>query len=187
MPTKARKMRKVEEDEIYQDLKQSVFVMIIARCKRHITKTIIKEYPGIITIFRSDGKIGFPGGGLEQKDVSNNIITNEDLKNTVIRECIEEIGYEIKFRNNLKKFTSYVGNGYQVTSFIYFVTEIELNNIYENYHNVIGRKFNSDEIFGLNKLIITNRKIYNEILKQNFKTTSKKDFIEFIENSGMLE
>lgn len=187
MPGRNKSLIKVEDNKIYQNARHSVFVMIVARCKRHVTKNITKEYPGVITIFRSDGKIGFPGGGVEKSDIQGNIITEDDLKNAAIRECKEEIGYEIKFKNNLKTFSSYIGsNNYQITSFVYMVTESELNNIYENYHNIIGGKFNSEEIFGLNKLIISNKRIYEEVLKQNFKSTAKKDLIDFINESNML-
>ena len=180
-------MRKVRNDFIDQNSRQSVFVMIVARCKKHVTKNIVKEYPGILTIFRSDGRLGFPGGGQEKSDIKGDIITEDDLKTTAIRECKEEIGYEIKFRNNLKKFSSYISNNnYQITSFVYFVTEEELNSIYENYHNNIGSKF-ADELFGLNKLLISTKHIYEEVLRQNFKSTAKKDLIELIEQSDMLK
>ena len=169
------KIRHLEKGEIVNGAYHSVFVIIYSRRKNKICKTITREIPGLLTIFRSDGRLGFPGGRSESKDLANVGIDMDSLKNTVIRETQEEIGYDITQRDHLKFESSTLIGKNQITTFSYLVTDMELNTIYREYTNIIGDSFNDDELFGLNRLYFPNSSIKKNILKQNFKPSARND------------
>ena len=168
-----KKFKYLNEGEFVKGANHSVFVTIYSRRKEKITRSIVREVPGILVIFRSDGRLGLPGGRLENKDLVDNKVSVESLKNTVIRETREEIGYEIPNRNLLKFESSILLGNNQITNFSYLVTDKELNEIYKKYSNTINKFFNEDEVFGLNRLYFKNANIKRNIFKQNFKAVAK--------------
>lgn len=168
-----QKFKFFKEGEYAKGANHSVFVTIYSRRKEKITRSIVREIPGVLVIFRSDGRLGLPGGRSEKKDLINNKISTESLKNTAIRETREEIGYNIPNRDLLKFESSILLGNNQITNFSYLVTDKELNEIYKRYSNSINTFFNEDEVFGLNRLYFKNSNIKRNIFKQNFKAVAK--------------
>lgn len=173
--------KKLNDDEFLDDAFQSVFVIIYSRKREKITKSIIREIPGIITIFRSDGRLGFPGGRMEIKDLDEeNIKSISSLRNTAIRETKEEIGYTIKNKDKLKLESNILVGKNQIVTFSYLISDNELNELYKNYSKIIGSFYNNDEIFGINRLYFTNESVKKNILKQNFKPSCKVEIENLI-------
>ena len=166
---------------ILQDAYQSVFVTFLARGKRKI-RSVIKEIPIFLIIWRDDGRFGFPGGRYDEKDsYKKGIITINDLKRTAIREVKEEIGYRINNMDNLKLSSSMLYKNNQITNFIYFVTEKEMLNIYSNYYKNIKNIECREECFGLNMVYIYNEYVLKEIMRHNFKATCKMEINKILE------
>lgn len=172
--------KKLKEGFFIRNASQSVFVIIYSRKKEKISKSITREIPGILTIFRSDGRIGIPGGRLEYKDLVDCKVCNESLKNTAIRELKEEIGYEIKNPERLKFESSLLYGENQITTYSYLVSDEELNEIYKNYNNVIGSYYNDKEIFGLMRLYLSTDSVKDNIMKQNFKSSVRGEILNIM-------
>lgn len=169
----------LNENEFIKGATQSVFVSIYSR-KTEKIKSVKKDIPGILIIFRSDGKLGLPGGRMESRDLIDNKLSTESLKETAIRETREEIGYEIKNKELLKWESSILINkNNQITNFSYLVTDEELNKIYKDYNKTINKYYNEKEIYGLNRVYLTANNI-NNILNNNFKLLAKNELIKII-------
>lgn len=166
---------------IKQDFNQTVFVTFLSREKQKIG-SFIREIPIFLFIWRSDGRLGFPGGKLDMKkdNPNNKDIDIEILKNTAIREIKEEIAYDIKNREHLKLSSSMLYRNNQINNFIYFVSKNEMLNIYKNFYNSIDSIY-SDEIFGLNMVKFTNEYVRKEIMKQSYKATCKIEINKILE------
>lgn len=175
------KIKYLKEGEFVKGASHSVFVTIYSRRREKIAKSIIREIPGVLVIFRSDGRLGLPGGRLEKKDLVNNRMSIESLKNTAIRETREEIGYNIPNKDLLKFESSILRGENQITNFSYLVTDKELNDIYKGYSDTINKFFNEDEVFGLNRLYFKNSNIRRNIFKQNFKAVAKHQIESLID------
>lgn len=168
-------MKHLKEDQIIKGINHSVFITIYSRKIKKI-KSIKREVPGLLVIFRSDGRLGLPGGKVEKSDYDGDELTTGGLKNAIIRETLEEIGYKIKNKELLKFEDSVLINkNHQITSFSLLITDEELNQIYKNFNNHIETYYCNKEIYGLNRLYFTDSKVKNNILKQNFKSMAKKE------------
>lgn len=171
----------IKDEKILQDKYQSVFVTFLARQKKKI-KSVVKEIPIFLIIWRDDGRFGFPGGRYAEKDsYKPGIITINDLKRTAIREVKEEIGYKIPSLDNLKLSSSMLYKNNQITNFVYFLTEKEMLNIFSNYYKNINNIQCREECFGLNMVYIHNEYVLKEIMKHNFKATCKMEINKILE------
>lgn len=165
-------MKNFEEGEILENVNHSVFITIYSRKIKKI-KSIKREIPGVIVIFRSDGRLGFPGGKVESTDYEGKL-TTDGLKNAVIRETYEEIGYKIKNKDLIKfESSTLINKNHQITSFSLLVTDEELNNIYRNYSNHVDTYYCKTEIYGINRLYFSDSRVKANILNQNFKSIAK--------------
>lgn len=77
--------------------------------------------PLVLLQARWDGKLGFPGGNVDPSDNS--------LEETILREIKEEINYDAD-PSRLIPFTTFSNDKRHITSFIYKVSEQELNKIF---------------------------------------------------------
>lgn len=174
------KFKYLNENEFNKNTSHSVFVTIYSRRKEKITRSITREVPGVLVIFRSDGRLGLPGGRVEDRDLIGNIVTTDGLRNAAVRETREEIGYNIPNKSLLKFESSILLGSNQITNFSYLVTDKELNEIYKRYSDTINKFFNEDEVFGLNRLYFKNSNIARNIFKQNFKAVAKQQIENLI-------
>ena len=94
-------MKNFEEGEILENVNHSVFITIYSRKIKKI-KSIKREIPGVIVIFRSDGRLGFPGGKVESTDYEGKLTTDG------LNEAARFLGLEVSNNSEYIQFLQLV-------------------------------------------------------------------------------
>ncbi|MEA3352699.1 MAG: NUDIX hydrolase [Campylobacterota bacterium] len=180
--------KRVEFGKNVQDKKNTVFLIIyveeISPWKYFKDQTHIK-CPAMIMIDRWDGRIGFPGGTVEE---------GETLQEALVREIKEEIGINIRVEK-LKPVVSYEWKIVSHT-FALELKEIEFHHIYYHILNnfsrsILNHSYESgtddthflSEITGIKIVPILNRdgKGMGQFIKNNFAVCGKEDIGVFLD------
>ena len=131
-----------------------------------------KDLYHILLLNRWDGRIGFAGGLIGDTDA------NETPENTIVRECKEEIGYDVK-EKNIKVEYKNVYNKQNGKLTLYFA---DLKISYEEFMNVLTNihkaehflyEVNGYVVFTISKKDIKNykeHKVYKNFIKNNLAT-----------------
>lgn len=141
--------------------------------------------PAVIMIDRWDGRVGFPGGTLEE---------NEPLKDALVREIYEEIGIKVK-PQMVEEVVSF--DTQKITTHLYAlkVTELEFLHIYYHMLNNFSRSilkhaYEEDdkshfmsEITGIKIVPILEHKGkgINKFLQNSFAGSGKEDLKVFLD------
>lgn len=123
---------------------------------------------------RWSGSFGFIGGCVNE---------GEDLTETLVRECQEEIGYDISKEKNRLKFVNEVFYEEKNMSFVTYSLKLSEQEIKKALTGWLENgDFAEYEISGLS-LIRADEKTMINFLKNNFAGTSKVDLLTFMENN----
>lgn len=129
----------LEQDYIKQDKPHCVFVSIVAKDTKPF-----KDYqpakklrannlvvPMTLMQMRWDNLIGFPGGKVDLEDYINGQVSEEVLKNALIREMVEEINIEENTidKSRLEHLCTYTDGDNYIHNFSYYVDFEELKKI----------------------------------------------------------
>lgn len=110
------------------------------------------EYPLVLAQMRWDGKLGFPGGNVEQH--------HETLIDAIKAELEEEINFKNVDVTRLKPLSTIADSKRHITAFEYSVTEEELDEIFKN--SLTAKHFKSENtgsiMLQLHELSIPNLK-----------------------------
>ena len=166
-----------------QGKKDMVFCIINAKnvqpyknSKKENLKKDTKEMVVSIALaqFRiTDGKIGFPGGKVENYD--------ETLIQALCREVKEEINYDLDV-DKLKPLATFGNEKHNISSFTYDVSLDELDSIVENASKAVDY---SVENSGMIKLHLHKQNIPN-ILAHNWCGTASKELELFMKQLGLI-
>jgi 8-oxo-dGTP pyrophosphatase MutT (NUDIX family) len=140
--------------------------------------------PGVIMIDRWDGRMGFPGGTLEE---------SEPLEDALKREIFEEIGIKVK-SEKVVEIVSFENEKIATHLYGLYVHEIEFLHIYYHILNNFSRSILKhayeevdeshfmSEITGIKivPIIKHENKGINKFLQNSFAGSSKKDFEVFL-------
>ncbi|MEA3289729.1 MAG: NUDIX hydrolase [Campylobacterota bacterium] len=179
---------RVEFGKTVPDKKNTVFLIIyveeISPWKYFKDQTHIK-CPAMIMIDRWDGRMGFPGGGVEK---------GESLKEALVREIKEEIGINVK-PDKLKPVVSFEWKIISHT-FALELKEIEFLHIYyhilnnfsrsilnHSYKDAIDDSHFLSEITGIKIVPILNHngKGIDQFIQNNFAGCGKDDIEVFLD------
>ena len=180
---------RVEFGTLSQDKKNGVFICIytnaISPWKYFMDEMSETSCPAIIMIDRWDGRIGFPGGTLEEGEL---------LEDALKREVFEEIGIRVKPEKCIGICSLETP---KIRTHLYGlnVSEIEFLHIYYHILNNFGRSIlkhsyeeNDEshfmsEITGIKivPIIRHNNKGINKFIQNSFAGASKEDFLIFLD------
>ncbi|MEG0072885.1 MAG: NUDIX hydrolase [Clostridia bacterium] len=136
------KIIKIKTGEIHKDKQNCVFVSVL--CKDAMPFINLKEQkknrdknmkiPMVLMQFRWDGKIGFPGGKVDDLDKENGIVTKETLIKSLVREMEEELNLDTSTVDisKFKPLCTFLMKNNCIHNFIYEVSFDELKKIYRD-------------------------------------------------------
>lgn len=149
-------------------------VFCLIYCKDIVDEANKDKYSLVLAQMRSDGKMGFPGGKVEQHH--NNLI------DALLDELKEEIGLIDVDLNKLKHSATFANENRQITTYKYEVSYDEFKQIYLNSKNAMHF---FEENMGCVMLKIHESSIKN-IYKQFFCGTGKSELKILINDEGLL-
>lgn len=181
---------KLETGTILQDKPHCVFVSILCERTRPFLKYIYaKKYrekhlviPMTMMQMRWDGTIGFPGGKVDLEDYIDGKVTEECLKNALLREMREEINVKESWidKDNFERLCTFTDGEFYIHNFTYRVN-------YRTFKKIFRRSISSEHIFSENCGSIvchlynyTEEKGINNILKHNFCATAGLELKELL-------
>ncbi|GCD12649.1 NUDIX domain-containing protein [Clostridium tagluense] len=181
----------VETGSIRQDKQNCVFASIFCRnanpYKRYEeVEGLEVRIPLVLMQMRWDGGLGFVGGKVDKEDKINGMITQEVLKNALIREVKEEINLDLLDRENLKPLCTYQDKNVDIHNFslevseeiFYFIFKNSVNSehmITENSGNVVCHVANYKDDKG-----------YQRFIENRFCATSLMELKHLIEQEKLL-
>lgn len=128
------------------------------------------KVPLVLMVHRWDGTIGFPGGIVEE---------GENIRQTIIREVLEEIGYDVSSYRNDAEFvcSNDVSNSLETHLFALRISFVEYQKIIENFYK---SKHILSEITGLISPHFRNypeHKVFNQFMNGNFAPSVKEEIL----------
>lgn len=181
--------KRIKFGELSKTKKNAVFLVIytneISPWKYFMDEMKHTICPAVIMIDRWDGRIGFPGGTLEE---------NEPLLEALVREIKEEIGIKVK-PDKVQEVVSFEDEKIVTHLYALYVHEIEFLHIYYHILNNFARSilkhaYEEDdeshfmsEITGIKivPIIRHHNKGINKFLENSFAGSSKEDLLIFME------
>ncbi len=180
---------RIEFGELSQTKKNAVFLAIytkeVAPWKYFMDEMKHTICPAVIMIDRWDGRMGFPGGTLEE---------GEPLLDALVREIKEEIGIRVK-PDKVKEVVSFDNEKIVTHLYALEVHEVEFLHIYYHILNNFARSILKhayededdshfmSEITGIKivPIIRHQNKGINKFLQNSFAGSSKEDLLVFME------
>jgi len=180
---------RIEFGKISEEKKNAVFLAIytkeVAPWKYFMDEMKHTICPAVIMIDRWDGRMGFPGGTLEE---------GEPLLDALVREIKEEIGIRVK-PDKVKEVVSFDNEKIVTHLYALEVHEVEFLHIYYHILNNFARSilkhaYEEDdeshfmsEITGIKIVPIVkhHNKGINKFLQNSFAGSSKEDLLVFLE------
>ncbi|MDD2699523.1 MAG: NUDIX hydrolase [Arcobacteraceae bacterium] len=180
--------KRIEFGEISKEKKNAVFLAIytneIAPWKYFMDEMKHTICPAVIMIDRWDGRMGFPGGTLEE---------GEPLLDALVREIKEEIGIKVK-PDKVQEVVSFESEKIVTHLYALYVHEIEFLHIYYHILNNFARSILKhayededdshfmSEITGIKivPIIKHQNKGINKFLQGSFAGSSKEDVVVFM-------
>lgn len=169
---------KIETGKIEANKKQMVFVLIYCKNsipnKKYLGKEIVEKIPTVLSLARHDGYNGFVGGKVDE---------GETLLEALLRESVEEIGYNLDIKRIISLAT-FADDNCNIHSFKY---EIDFNEI----ETIINKIINAEH-FGIEICGFSFDHLYNyindggkeQVLNKNWKATAKLELEELILQEG---
>lgn len=139
-------------------------------------KRDVEEIPTILSVLRFDGTFGTVGGKVEK---------DETLLQALHRECIEEIGYEIKdIESNVRPLATFFEEetGYLINS---FTCRVDYEELVKIRNNAVNSSNSLAECSGYNLIHCVEYKGnlgIEQFLKQQFSATAKMELELMLEN-----
>lgn len=130
--------------------------------------------PYILLHMRDDGRLGFPGGNMEQK--------HNNIYDTLIDELREEINFTNLEVDKLELMTESINEKRHITTFSYETTFEELKNIQLN--SFYAEHYLIENMGTI--LLPINRKTLHEIQLNNFIGNAKNDLKMLVYKKGLL-
>ncbi len=181
--------KRIEFGKLSEKKKNAVFLAIytneVSPWKYFMDEMKHTICPAVIMIDRWDGRIGFPGGTLEE---------GEPLEDALVREIYEEIGIRVK-PSKVKEVVSFESEKIVTHLYALCVHEVEFLHIYYHILNNFARSILKhayedkdeshfmSEITGIKivPIIKHNNKGINKFLEGSFAGSSKEDMLVFLE------
>jgi len=179
---------RIKFGELSKTKKNAVFLVIYTRevspWKYFMDEMKHTICPAVIMIDRWDGRMGFPGGTLEE---------GEPLEDALVREIYEEIGIRVK-PDKVKEVVSFESEKIVTHLYALCVHEVEFLHIYYHILNNFARSilkhaYEADdeshfmsEITGIKIVPIVKHqnKGINKFLENSFAGSSKDDLLVFL-------
>lgn len=187
--------KRITFGELSQTKKNAVFLAIytneISPWKYFMDEMKHTICPAVIMIDRWDGRMGFPGGTLEE---------GEPLLDALVREIKEEVGIRVK-PDKVTEVVSFESEKIVTHLYALCVHEVEFLHIYYHILNNFARSilkhaYEEDdeshfmsEITGIKivPIIKHHNKGINKFLENSFAGSSKEDLLVFLEEILQLE
>lgn len=135
---------------------------------------VYKKYPMVLAQMRHDGKIGFPGGKVEDNNTS--------LIDGLLKELDEEINLKRINTNRLKILSEYSNHKSHTTTFMYEVSFEEMISIVNN-----SRYSKHSFIENMGSFIMKlDQSSLKNISKHNFSGTGVKDLNLLVKKKKLL-
>lgn len=130
--------------------------------------------PMVLAQMRWDGKIGFPGGNVEEH--------HKTLLEAIKAELEEEINYTDVDESKLELLATFANDERHITSFTYKVSYSEFKYIYEK--SLAATHFMSENVGSV--MLQLHEVSYNNLIKQTFSGTGKSELELLVKEKNLL-